>query len=902
MILAAPAAADYPMFHADPARTGMASTPGPLNDTLLWSAEIDEFPDGAPAVHDGKVYLPTWPDMNFTDADPMGLVCCDAASGEVLWTNELGGQAVGSVSGVAGADGHIYIGGTDGKVYAVDADTGVTLWSSEQIDTTAYFGLSSSPLVYNGTVYVLSASDGVLHAFGTDGTGLWTFQTGGAIGYYISPSAADGKVYVAGKGNEIFCIDAGTHTAVWNATFPEAVKSTPVVSDGRVYATTADHLYALDATTGTEAWNAALTGTYSTPAISDDIVIAGSSNGLHAYNATTGAELWTFASARVSVSPTIADDIVYSGTNEETGRVYAVNIATGIEVWSYVLPDSGDGTYAAFYTSSPAISDGVLYIGAENNRLYAFGEGSSSPEVIWDGAVSITEGEIFTFVPSNNASASYEMNRTTDIGALDRAATDGGFTYNASDAWYADFGSFLLEDINGIENQDWTQENAHAWSIFINGEAAPMGFGANDIQNGDTLTFYYCPTDSVTWAPLIDQATYIVTIDVEVTTATVIWDGAVAITEGEIFTFVPSNNESASYEMNRTTDIGALDRAATDGGFTYNASDAWYADFGSFLLEDINGIENQDWTQENAHAWSIFINGGAAPMGFGANDIQNGDTLTFYYCPTDSVTWAPLIDQATYIVTIDVEVTTATVIWDGAVAITEGEIFTFVPSNNESASYEMNRTTDIGALDRAATDGGFTYNASDAWYADFGSFLLEDINGIENQDWTQENAHAWSIFINGEAAPMGFGANDIQNGDTITFYYCPTDSVTWAPLIDQATYIVTIDVCIAEAAVDTPSLADGTRGGFVLAEINATAEESGWYVVVVSGTDASGEAIAGTGTVRLNSGETVQVPVLVSVPAQASAGTYTLYAGIYHLDEYPEGLISHSGGSECVVS
>jgi len=42
--------------------------------------------------------------------------------------------------------------------------------------------------------------------------------------------------------------------------------------------------------------------------------------------------------------------------------------------------------------------------------------------------------------------------------------------------------------------------------------------------------------------------------------------------------------------------------------------------------------------------------------------------------------------------------------------------------------------------------------------------------------------------------------------------------------------------------------------------------------------------------------------VLVSVPAQLSAGTYTLYSGIYHLEDYPAGLISHSGGSECIVS
>lgn len=619
--IAAPVAADYPMFHADAARTGAASSPGPLNGTPLWSAEIDEFPDGSPAVHDGLAYIPTWSDMIFTDNDPMGLVCCNASTGAILWTNELGGAATGSVSGVAVADGRVYLGGTDGQLYAVDAFSGATLWSSDQIDTTAYFGLSSSPLFYDGMVYALSAGDGVLHAFTPEGNKSWSFPTGGAVGYFTSPAAADGMIFVAGNGSSLFCINASTHAAAWNATFAAAVKSTPVVGDGKVYVTTADHIYALDAATGAEAWNASQTGTSSTPAVSGGTVTVGSFDGLHAYNASTGAPLWTFTAARVDVSPVIAGDVAYFGTNEKTGTVYAVDISTGAAVWSYALPDPGDGTYAAFYASSPAVSDGVLYIGAENNQLYAFG----------------TE-------------------------------TPG---------------------------------------------------------------------------------------------ATVIWDGTVAL----------------------------------------------------------------------------------------------ADTT-----------------------------------------------FAFTPSNNASASYLINRTTDLGALDAAAMAGEFAFNASDSWYAAYGSFYLEDIDGIANEDWTQENARSWSIFVNGVAAPAGLGANALADGDELTFYYCPTDPVTWAPLIDQAAYVVSIDVDVAEAAVEAPSLDGGQRGGFVLAEVDAAAENDGWYVVVVSGTNAAGEGIAGTGTVCLSGGETVTVPVLVAVPAQVGAGTYTLYAGIYPLDDYPAGLISHSGGSECIVS
>ena len=130
------ASAPYPMFHYDRQRVGYVPQDGPQNNTTLWVSETAEYADGAPAVHNGKVFVPTWPDMDFADNDPMGLVCYDVTNGTELWTNELGGASVGSVSGVAVADGRVYLGGTDGQLYCIDEETGVTPWAIDQIDAT----------------------------------------------------------------------------------------------------------------------------------------------------------------------------------------------------------------------------------------------------------------------------------------------------------------------------------------------------------------------------------------------------------------------------------------------------------------------------------------------------------------------------------------------------------------------------------------------------------------------------------------------------------------------------------------------------------------------------------------------------------------------------------------------
>ena len=79
------------------------------------------------------------------------------------------------------------------------------------------------------------------------------------------------------------------------------------------------------------------------------------SNGKLIWNYTTGGE--------VASSPAVADGVVYVGSYD--GKVYALDAMTGAFIWSYAT--------GGMVVSSPAVANNVVYVGSYNHVLYAFG-------------------------------------------------------------------------------------------------------------------------------------------------------------------------------------------------------------------------------------------------------------------------------------------------------------------------------------------------------------------------------------------------------------------------------------------------------------------------------------------------------------------------------------------------
>lgn len=154
-----------------------------------WS--IDAFASAAAAPVIGtnqKIYF----------ADSIGRTYAVSPQGQILWTRESPDQLTRSTMTV-GADGTLYIGAFDSKLYAVSDKDGSTLWS------VGTYGTSYTPAVAaDGTIYVTNFG-GAISAYSPAGVLLWIHK----VDTEVSASAVidrDGTLYYGSRTGQLYAV------------------------------------------------------------------------------------------------------------------------------------------------------------------------------------------------------------------------------------------------------------------------------------------------------------------------------------------------------------------------------------------------------------------------------------------------------------------------------------------------------------------------------------------------------------------------------------------------------------------------------------------------------------------------------------------------------------------------
>jgi len=371
------AAADWPQFHFDVAHTGVSPDEASLSPanvsglTESWSASLGPGGESSPAVIGGVVYV---------GSDDGGLYAIDAVTGTQVWRAATGGSI--SLSSPAVAGGRVFVGSTDQKVHAFDQTTGAELWA-----TTTGTTVEAPPTVVGGVVY--AASDKLYALDAATGSTIWSADTGGPVGF-SAPTVVDGKVYVGAFNTSnlsgmLEAFDAATGTRLWTTFTGGAIGGAPVVVGGRIFVgVTSFGVKAFDAASGAQIWWNITTGEgITTPAVLDGRVYLGDQAGnMYALDAGTGAVVWktnirTRAESFEFSSPALANGVLYIGGIDSVGtggEAWAFDAATGGILFSRLVPGS--------IIASPAVVDGRVYFVSDKLRMFSLPSADTTPPEI----------------------------------------------------------------------------------------------------------------------------------------------------------------------------------------------------------------------------------------------------------------------------------------------------------------------------------------------------------------------------------------------------------------------------------------------------------------------------------------------------------------------------------------
>jgi hypothetical protein len=126
-------------------------------------------------------------------------------------------------------------------------------------------------------------------------------------------------------------------------------------SDGKLHAFDFD---------GNELWDYAASGgsdIFMSAATDGSKLFFGGGNAMNCVDIATHNEEWTFdVGDAVTTTPAVEAGVVYFATGKNDKKLYAVDIATGNEVW-------GRSLYGSL--SSPAVSNGRIYIGDKDKKI-----------------------------------------------------------------------------------------------------------------------------------------------------------------------------------------------------------------------------------------------------------------------------------------------------------------------------------------------------------------------------------------------------------------------------------------------------------------------------------------------------------------------------------------------------
>ncbi|KTD35590.1 PQQ (pyrrolo quinoline) WD40-like repeat, enzyme repeat domain protein [Legionella moravica] len=291
--------------------SGIVQAVNKKDGQVKWSTQLNHGILSGPTVADGFVVVST-------NASTLALL--NQADGKEVWQTKVSGEIL---SPVALSHQKIVAKTIDGKVFAFDAINGKQLWSAEHGSPSLVLKASSSPIIMDNLV-LIGFSDGKLDALELDtGRLVWqrsiAYATGASdverlIDIDSDPIIKDKVAYLGSYQGYIGALSLTDGQFIWRK--PGSVFKNMVLSANTLYLTDShDVVWSLDRSTGHVNWKQTALkarGLTEPVIVGEDIVVGDKTGYLHFLDSQTG-ELMARSqlSAGVSISPTVAGRNLY---------------------------------------------------------------------------------------------------------------------------------------------------------------------------------------------------------------------------------------------------------------------------------------------------------------------------------------------------------------------------------------------------------------------------------------------------------------------------------------------------------------------------------------------------------------------------------------------------------------
>lgn len=275
----------------------------------------------------------------FTGSNNGKMYAINLDTGDIIWVFDTKSELV---SEPLIEDGVLYFISGSQSLYALDASTGRQIWNHNRQDTSSVLTIrgGSKPLIVNTIIYV-GFSDGSLVALNVKtGTELWeiTLNRNSKFRDIDATPVIDGDyLYINSYDDKIYCISKNKGEIIWSAPYGGA--STPLIILDKIFVTSSQgEIAALSKKDGTLIWKKkSRNGVFTDPANYYDLIVVGESQGkLTFLKQDSGKVLGEFEPGRgVFSKPTIFNDSIFFISGE--GNIYGVKAAYQSKSFIYYL-------------------------------------------------------------------------------------------------------------------------------------------------------------------------------------------------------------------------------------------------------------------------------------------------------------------------------------------------------------------------------------------------------------------------------------------------------------------------------------------------------------------------------------------------------------------------------------